>query len=145
MPRATRRPTRLLARRGAAAVEFALVLPVLFTILLGCVDFGRMGHGYIAVTNAARAGAGFGSNNSYTTATYPTWVARVKQAVTDEMSGLNGFDPTLLSVDVQSLPDGNGSYQSQVTVSYPFSTVTQWPGLPSTVTMTQKVVMDQAR
>ena len=59
-------------RRGAAAVEFAVILPLLVTIVLGCVDFGRFAYNYIALTNAARAGAAFGCMNVYTTATQAT-------------------------------------------------------------------------
>ena len=36
-------------RRGAAAAELAILLPVLVTIVLGCVDFGRFVYNYIAV------------------------------------------------------------------------------------------------
>ena len=60
-------------RRGATAVEFALVLPVMVTLLLGTVDFGRFAYTQIAVTNAARAGAAFGSMNPYSSATQTNW------------------------------------------------------------------------
>jgi Flp pilus assembly protein TadG len=43
--------------RGAAAVEFALVLPVLLVLVLGIVEFGRIYNVQISVTNAAREGA----------------------------------------------------------------------------------------
>src|SRR5713101_4412469 len=86
------------SRQGTAAVEFALILPILMLLLLGCIDFGRFPHSYIAVTNAARAGAGFGSVNPYTTASATTWKADIKSAVVDEMSKLNGFDSTNLTV-----------------------------------------------
>ncbi len=42
--------------RGAAAVEFALLMPVLLLILLGIVDFGRAWNMQIALTQAAREG-----------------------------------------------------------------------------------------
>jgi Flp pilus assembly protein TadG len=45
------------ADRGAAAVELALVLPVLLTLVLGIVDFGFAFNAKIAVTQAAREGA----------------------------------------------------------------------------------------
>src|SRR5439155_9979858 len=86
------------ARQGTAAVEFALILPVLMMLLLGCIDFGRFPHSYIAVTNAARAGAGFGSVNPYTTATDKEWNAAIKSAVAEEMSKLNAFDSNQLVV-----------------------------------------------
>lgn len=41
---------------GAAAVEFALVLPVLLLILFGIIDFGRAYNMQLALTQAAREG-----------------------------------------------------------------------------------------
>ncbi|GAA2198747.1 TadE/TadG family type IV pilus assembly protein [Sinomonas flava] len=43
--------------RGAAAVEFALVLPVLILLLLGIVDYGRLFNAQQTLTYAARSGA----------------------------------------------------------------------------------------
>lgn len=43
--------------RGAAAVEFALVLPVLIILLLGMVEFARVFNVQISLSNAAREGA----------------------------------------------------------------------------------------
>lgn len=42
---------------GQAAVELALVLPLMVLILLIIVDFGRVFTTYVAVANAAREGA----------------------------------------------------------------------------------------
>jgi Flp pilus assembly protein TadG len=39
---------------GQALVEIALVLPILLMVLMGIIDFGRVFHGYLTVTNAAR-------------------------------------------------------------------------------------------
>jgi Flp pilus assembly protein TadG len=43
--------------RGAAAVEFALVLPVLILLIVGLVEFARVFNIQISLTNAAREGA----------------------------------------------------------------------------------------
>lgn len=43
--------------RGAAAVEFALVLPVLVIIMMGIIDFGMVTNAQAIVANAARDGA----------------------------------------------------------------------------------------
>ena len=43
--------------RGAAAVEFALVCPLLLMLLIGMVEFGRGYSAKISITAAAREGA----------------------------------------------------------------------------------------
>jgi Flp pilus assembly protein TadG len=45
------------ADRGAVAVEFALLLPLLLLIVMGIVDFGRMLNAQESITQAAREGA----------------------------------------------------------------------------------------
>lgn len=42
--------------RGAAAVEFALVLPLLLLLVFGIIDFGRAYASQIALTQGAREG-----------------------------------------------------------------------------------------
>lgn len=49
------------SQRGQAVVEFALVLPLLVLILFGVLEFGRIFHTYIVITNAAREGARLGA------------------------------------------------------------------------------------
>lgn len=42
--------------RGAAAVEFAILLPLLLLIVIGMVEFSRAYNAQITLTNAAREG-----------------------------------------------------------------------------------------
>jgi len=42
---------------GAAAVEFALILPVLVLLVMGLIEFSLLFNAQISVTNAAREGA----------------------------------------------------------------------------------------
>ena len=50
---------RKLNERGAVAAEFALLLPVLLTILFGIIEFGMIMYGREVVTNATpRRGEG---------------------------------------------------------------------------------------
>lgn len=42
--------------RGAAAVEFALVLPILLLLVIGILEFGRAYHVQTTLSNAARDG-----------------------------------------------------------------------------------------
>jgi Flp pilus assembly protein TadG len=44
-------------QRGVAAVEFALVLPLLLALLYGTVQFGWLLNNYLTLTNAASLGA----------------------------------------------------------------------------------------
>ena len=43
--------------RGAVAVEFALLLPLLVLLIFGMIDFGRAINAQITITQAAREGA----------------------------------------------------------------------------------------
>ncbi|MFF0989900.1 TadE/TadG family type IV pilus assembly protein [Kocuria nitroreducens] len=45
------------SERGAAAVEFALVVPILLTLLLGVIEFGHFFNVQISATHAAREAA----------------------------------------------------------------------------------------
>lgn len=50
----------LRGQRGQSVVELALVLPVLLLLLLGMVDFGRLGAAYLSLQHAAREGVRLG-------------------------------------------------------------------------------------
>src|SRR5689334_519672 len=53
---AMRRPSRRQRRRGASAVELAMVSPVLVTLLLGIIEGARLGMVTQLLTTAAREG-----------------------------------------------------------------------------------------
>ncbi|HHX22955.1 MAG: TadE/TadG family type IV pilus assembly protein [Tepidanaerobacteraceae bacterium] len=48
-------------QRGQTLVELALVLPIIVLILFGILEFGRIFHSYIVITNAAREGVRLGA------------------------------------------------------------------------------------
>lgn len=50
-------PDRRSGERGAAAVEFALVCPIILMLLIGMVELGRGYSAKISITAAAREGA----------------------------------------------------------------------------------------
>jgi Flp pilus assembly protein TadG len=132
-------------RSAATALEFAVILPLLLTLVLGCVDFGRFAHSYIVVTNSARVGASFATVNPYTPETYALWQNSVQQAVVQEMTGLNQFDSQALVVQTTVIPGSNQSWTVQIDVSYPFQTLIAWPGIPSSLNLHQTVVMRTIR
>jgi Flp pilus assembly protein TadG len=75
--------------RGSAAVEFALLLPVLLLLLFGVIDFGRAINAQITLTQAAREGARLASVGQSSS----TVVSRTQSAAT----GLSGVTVTVSS------------------------------------------------
>jgi Flp pilus assembly protein TadG len=107
-----RRPSGHDARdRGAAAVEFALLLPILLMIVFGIIDFGRALNAQITLTQAAREGARLESLNQ------PDVASRTQAAAT----GLSNVSVTV----VTSCPAGSGpGVDAVVKVTYSFSFIT---------------------
>jgi Flp pilus assembly protein TadG len=50
---------RLLRNQGQALIEYILVLPVVFVLIVNVINFGGFFYAFVAVANAARAGADF--------------------------------------------------------------------------------------
>lgn len=94
--------------RGAVAAEFALLLPVLLTILFGIIEFGMIMYGREVVTNASREGARAGivqvspkptSGDITTIATnYLTGTGINPSQVTISVAGAGGASPAMLTV-----------------------------------------------
>lgn len=49
------------SERGASLVEFAMVMPLLFILMMGVVDLGRLVGAYTGIVSAARESARYGS------------------------------------------------------------------------------------
>ena len=64
--------------RGAAAVEFALVMPLLLMLLFGIISTGMTFSDHLSATNAAREGARYGAA---TDVSAPGWATSVKDRV----------------------------------------------------------------
>jgi Flp pilus assembly protein TadG len=144
-------PQTTCPRRGAAAVEFALILPLLVTLVLACVDFGQFAYNYIAVTNAARAGASYGIMNNYTNSTKATWTAGIQAAAWDEIQQqFTSGNVSNWSVPTPNvIVEANGLRRVQVTASYTFRPYFPWNWtrltLPSNVTVSRQVEMRSIR
>jgi len=52
-----RRHRIIKSEKGASAVEFALILPILIILVFGIFEFGIAFNNYITITHAAREGA----------------------------------------------------------------------------------------
>src|SRR6516165_4253834 len=73
--------------RGQSLVELAISLPVLVLLFLAAADFGRLFYMWIAVNNAARAGAQYGSQTLVTAANSASMI----QAAKDDGSNITGL------------------------------------------------------
>lgn len=110
---------RRLARRGAAAVEFALVAPIFFMFIFGMIEYGRAVMVQQILTNAAREGARVAILTTATTTS-------VKSAVTTYLSnaGISGATPSVSPDPPTSATTGSSV---TVTVSVPFNSVSWLP------------------
>jgi Flp pilus assembly protein TadG len=108
----TRRSSSDAARdRGAAAVEFALLLPLLLLLVFGIIDFGRALNAQVTLTQAAREGARLASLNQSNV------VSRTQAAAT-------GLSPVTVTV-MSSCPSGAGQgVDAVVKATYSFSFIT---------------------
>ena len=99
---------RRLNERGAVAAEFALLLPVLLTILFGTIEFGMIMYSRELITNASREGARAGivqvspkpTAGAITTiaTTYLTGTGINPADVTISVTGAGGARPATLTV-----------------------------------------------
>lgn len=137
-----RQPGRQARDRGAAAVEFALLLPVVLLIVFGIIDFGRALNAQITLTQAAREGARLDSLGQ------PNVVTRTQAAATG-LSGVTVTDSPPSGYACQQ-GDGQKNLDAKVTTSYPFTFVTPigaiaaffgGPGLGAPITLTAQGVM----
>ena len=120
-------------RRAAAAVELALLLPFLAFIFVAGVDYARVFYYYLTVTNCARSGALYASTDA-AHASDTTGIQSAAQAESAELA-------PKLSVSSTTGTDSAGNPYVAVTVSYPFKTIANFPGIPSSATIIRTVQM----
>ncbi len=137
---------RLSTERGAAALEAALVLPLILAITFGLVEFGLLIYNKQVITNAAREGARRGIVQEMPRVQYSNGtdgIADVVHAYADQH--LVTFDSVkpVPNVSVSAICSGFGD-DLTVTVTYPyrFLVVPNFiPGLSNTMTLTSASVM----
>ncbi|MDP9997771.1 TadE family protein [Pseudarthrobacter sulfonivorans] len=114
--------------RGAVAVEFAILLPLLLMLVLGTIEFGRAYNAQITLTNAARDGV-----RVMSIANDPAGAkAAARNAAAGVSTAISDSDVTL-STDVCK-----AEQQVTLTINYNLSTIT---GIAGPFPMTGKGVM----
>lgn len=97
---------------GQAAVELALLMPILLLILLGCLDLGRAFSVWLALANGAREGARYGC-------LYPTDQAGIVAAAREDLEA-EGLAGDAVGVQVVITPGAPSGSPIAVTTSYTF-------------------------
>jgi Flp pilus assembly protein TadG len=127
------------ARRGAAAAEFAVLLPLLAFLTLITVDFGRAIYTSITIDNCVHNAAIYGSqsfdnqNQQWISGDTQYWQGPNSTAISTEQAALmvdgSNLSPPVDStmINISSGTDGDGNPVAIVTIQYPFQLLT--PGL----------------
>jgi Flp pilus assembly protein TadG len=121
-------------RKGAAAVELAILLPLLAFLFVIGVDYSRLFYYSLTVANCARNGALYGCDPTQDAAASP--YTSIQQAALADASSLSPT-PTVTS---SYGSDSSGNYV-EVTVTYQFQTITNYPGVPNTINISRTVRM----
>jgi len=114
----------------------ALLLPLLGLFFLIAVDFARLYYHYDIVTNCARNGALYGSDP--VAAGESPYASLQAAALADSQTDLINPQPTVTSTNGV---DAAGNAYVEVTVTYPFSTISNYPGLSNPINLTRTVRM----
>jgi Flp pilus assembly protein TadG len=110
---------------GAAAIEFAILLPILLMILFGIIEFGFALYGKEVITNASREGARAGIVIGIPRPSED----QIKEVVSSYLTNF-GWDAGKAEITVPTGPCEEFSDPLQVELKYPFSFLV----LPSLVT-----------
>lgn len=134
MPPTNRRSPRF--RRGAAAAEFALVLPIFLTLTFGMIELGRVIMVHQILTNGAREGARYAIVPGRTQ-------AQVETVVTNYFSKTLGLAAGDYSRQIPNPATITSGAPVEVSVSVAYSKIswgTNWLGLGGK-TLSATVVM----
>jgi TadE-like protein len=140
------------ARRGAAAVELALLLPVLVFCSMMSVDFARVAYAQVTLQNCARNGAlyefykaaGFSLPAGWTSLSAATAADALLTYGSDGKPATIASDPSF-TVAATSPASSTNNYVT-VTVTYAFKPIALpsmhgLPSLPGSVTLSQSATM----
>lgn len=121
------------SERGAVAVEFALIAPVLIMLLLGIMEFGRAYNTQASLSAAAREGV-----------RVMAITGKQSDAITAAKDAAASLSPALQNTDITfgtscpATPAAGSSPQITITIAYNLSTMT---GIAGPFAMTAKGAM----
>jgi Flp pilus assembly protein TadG len=137
---------------GSALVELAVSLPLLVLVMVGVTDFARVFYTGMELTNAARAGAQYGSYNPaqsgdiagmQTTATSSVNLTGVTATASRSCQCATGAGTFSAATCTTTCPSGQHLVVTvTVTASKTFTTVVgSFPGIPHTVSLVRAATL----
>jgi Flp pilus assembly protein TadG len=129
-------PRKPISRRGVAAVELALLLPLICFLFVITVDFARVFYFDLTVANCARNGGIY----AFRDPNHALDSAGIQAAAQMDAGNL---DPKLMTVSSTTDSPTTPTLVT-VTVTYPFTTITSYPGVPSSMTLSRSLRMNVA-
>ena len=133
--------------RGQAAVEFALVVPLLVVFLMIVGEFLRVYYTTIELNNAARAGVQYGLHSPANASN----LQGMQQAALNDGSDISGM--TAVATEYCQCSDGSSvscgtagacadeRVYIEVDTAATFYTLANWPGIPKSIALSGKAIM----
>lgn len=156
---AAKKSSRTIARHagmcsdtGQSLVELALIFPIFILLLVGAAEFGRLAYAAIEVSNAARAGASYGSLSRSRAADLPN----IELVATTDAANLTGVTAVASNSCACSTGGTIGCFTAltttcasparvidylQVNTSASFDPLFHLPGLPTTFPLKGQAIM----
>jgi Flp pilus assembly protein TadG len=140
-------------QRGQAMIELVLALPILLLLTLGIIEFGRVAYYSLEVSEAARAGAQYGTQ-SLADAMNTGNITQAAQNNAQDIATLtvNPQPPTCVCPGSGSTagacPAAGCTYPLvylTVNTSYTLTTLFQYPGIPTSFNLTGSSTMPVQR
>ena len=138
-------------QRGAALVEVAVAVTLLCLIALGTADFGRVSYMAMALTNAARTGAIYGTQSLGKSSDFAGMETAAARSAASDIGVITasasrtcecqvGGTTTIISC-VPIVCTGTTRIRVKVVASKTFSMIKAFPGLPGTVSLSRTAIM----
>lgn len=102
------------ARKGQGLVEFAIILPLMLSLIVGIIEFGRLATTYAAVSSASREAARYGAavgNDGFGTVARFKDCAGIRSAATRIAAAFAAISASDIVIQYDSGP-GTATYSS---------------------------------
>ena len=141
---------RIRRESGQSLLELALVAPMLLMLLVGIIEIGRFAYYSILVANAARAGAQYGAQNLATAADSAGITVAAQQdgptgldVAPTQLCGCDGNNLNTCSTTPPTCANNHYLVYVQVKTTGTFDHLFNFPGIPNSITSTEKMRVGQ--